>query len=71
MHALLMEPNRTMHEYKQLVINGYRFNIYSQDVNMATQNSGMMLSATTGCYASLRDSQSRTVDVTIMGLWKR
>lgn len=68
MRALSMGPNRTMREYKQLVINGYRFNIHSRSVNMATQNSGVMLSATTGCYASSRDSQPRTEDLNYYGV---
>ena len=35
---------------------------------MATQNSGVMLSATTGCYASSRDSQPRTEDLNYYGV---
>ena len=52
-----------MHEYKQLVINGYRFNIHSRSVNIATQNSGMMLSTISRCYANSRDSQPHTEDL--------
>jgi hypothetical protein len=66
--ALSMGPNRTVREYKQIVINGYRFNTHSRAVNMATQNSGVMLSATTGCYASSRDSQPRTENLNYYGV---
>ena len=66
--ALAMGPNRTVREYKQMFINGYRFNIHSRAVNMATQNSGVMLSATTGCYTSSRDSQPRTSDLNYYGV---
>ena len=58
-----MEPNCTMCEYKQLIINGYRFNIYSRAQNMTIQNNGIMLSTTIGCYASSRDSQPHTKDL--------
>ena len=61
--TLSMGLNHTMLEYKQLIINGYRFNIHSRSVNMATQNSGIMLSTITRCYASSRDSQPRTEDL--------
>ena len=63
MRALSVGPNRTMCEYKQLVINGYRFNIHNQSVNMAIQNSSMMLSATTRCFASSKNLQSHTEDL--------
>ena len=35
---------------------------------MAIQNSDVMLSATTECYASLRDSQPRTKDLNYYGV---
>ena len=68
MRALSMRPNHTLCEYKQLIINGYGFNIHSQAQNMATQNSGVMLSTTIGCYASSRDSQPRTEDLNYYGV---
>ena len=66
--ALSMKPNYIVCEYKQLIINGYRFNIHSRSVNMAIQNSSMILSTTIGCYASSRDSQPRMEDLSYYGV---
>ena len=61
--ALSIRPNHTIHKYKQLIINGYKFNIHSRAINIATQNSSMMLSATTRCFASSKNLQSHTEDL--------
>ena len=71
MLALSMKPNHTVHEYKQLIVNSYRFNIHNLTQNMATQNSNVMLNATTKYYASSRNLQPRTEDLNYYKIVKK
>ena len=66
--ALVVGPNSVVRECKAVVINGYKFVITDRAINMTTQHDGVMLTATTDCFASASDSRPRNESVSYYGL---
>ena len=66
--ALAFGPNSVVRECKALVTNGYKFVITDRAINMSTQHDGVMLTATTDCFASASDSRPRSENVSYYGL---
>jgi hypothetical protein len=64
-------PNRTVRVCKGFLVNGYRFHINSRAENMATQGSGVVVTATTECYASARDRRPRVANVDYYGVLEK
>ena len=60
-------PYRYARRFKGYIINGFRFRIKGRDKRRKTQNSGIILNASTTSYASRRDKNPRTGDVTYYG----
>ena len=48
-------PNRAAKRFTGYVVNGYKFHTKSRDSRCTTQNSGVLLTAETNSFASLKD----------------
>lgn len=62
-------PRCNAWSYKGYLINGYRFHI--KDGEKGTQNSGVSLSASSLCRASVKDTRQIVEDVTYYGVIKQ
>ena len=68
---LAADPNLVARCCKGFLVNGFRFHINSRAQNMTTQNSGVVVSATTECYASSRDRQPRSAILDYYGVLEK
>ena len=60
-------PYRHARRFKGYIINGFRFRTKDRDKGRTTQNSGVILNASTMSYATRRDRNPRLGDVTFYG----
>lgn len=61
-------PNRATERFKGYVINGFRFHTKDREANRKTQNSGIVVVASTSSYASAKDQNPVAGDVTYYGI---
>lgn len=66
--ALARGPNDVVKKYTKFIINGFRFHIKSKELKKRTQNSGIVISAFTKCYASSRDTIPREEEINYFGV---
>ena len=66
--ALAFGPNTVVRDCKSIVINGYIFIVTERAKNMRTQHDGIMVTATTDCYASASYSRPRLENVGYYGV---
>jgi len=60
-------PNPIVRRYTGYFVNGYRFFTRNRDSRLKTQNSGVTLTALTSSFASSKDQNPITGDVTFSG----
>ncbi|XP_063942812.1 uncharacterized protein LOC108203257 [Daucus carota subsp. sativus] len=60
-------PQRAAKKYSAHVVNGFRFHTKKRDAKCTTQNSGVILTALTTCFASSKDKNPTIGDVTYFG----
>ena len=65
--CLAKGPYRYGRKYKGYIVNGFCFHTKDRDKGRTTQNSGVILNASTMSYASRRDMNPREGEVTFYG----
>ncbi|XP_052209093.1 uncharacterized protein LOC127812645 [Diospyros lotus] len=68
LRALTQGPNCVARKYKGFIINGFRFRVKEVEEKRKTQNSGVIVTAKTESYASVRDNNPILGDVTYYGV---
>lgn len=68
LRKLARGPSEYVKRYKCFLVNGYRFQTKDMEKKRKTQNSGVMLDATTDSYSSARDNNPVAGDVTYYGI---
>ena len=58
---------RAAKKYSAHVVNGFRFHTKKRDAKCTTQNSGVILTELTTCFASSKDKNPTIGDVTYFG----
>ena len=61
-------PDQFARRFKGCIVNGFRFRTKSNDKSKVTQNSSIVLKADTVSYASARDKNPRSGNVTFHGV---
>lgn len=61
-------PQKAAKRFKGYIINGFRFHTKEREINRKTQNSGVVITASTSSYASAKDKKPITGDVTYYGI---
>ncbi|CAN1788228.1 hypothetical protein LINPERHAP1_LOCUS17958 [Linum perenne] len=65
---LARSPNNVVRKFNGFIINGYRFHIKELEKRRKTQNSGVMLTASTQSFASTRDRNPICSDIIYYGV---
>ncbi|CAN1324179.1 hypothetical protein LINPERPRIM_LOCUS33004 [Linum perenne] len=65
---LARSPNNVVQRFNGFIINGYRFHNKEMERKRKTQNSGVMITATTQSYASTRDRNPVYSDIIYYGV---
>lgn len=60
-------PSMTVNRYKKYIINGIRFRTLSSENNKTTQNSGVVVTAKTSSFSTVKDNNPLSGDVTYFG----
>lgn len=66
--SLANGPDEFARKFKGYFVNGFRFRTKKYENHRTTQNSGVVLKANTMSYASVRDQNPRSGDVTFHGV---
>lgn len=70
LRALARGPNPVGKQYKGYIINGCRFHVKNVEIHRKTQNSGLVVTAKTSCFASRNDNNPIVGEVAYYGVLK-